>query len=90
MSRHVTVRRPRLASTVFIHPLVCRKSKKILIEPILNVQIWDRNKFMKKDGYVGQLSVNLLQFPGKSSVPFNFVREGVSIFGKMLSQKCRI
>uniref|UniRef100_A0A0M3HF62 C2 domain-containing protein n=1 Tax=Ascaris lumbricoides TaxID=6252 RepID=A0A0M3HF62_ASCLU len=42
---------------------VNKKSKKILIEPILNVQIWDRNKFMKKDGYVGQLSVNLLQFP---------------------------
>uniref|UniRef100_A0A915A029 Ferlin B-domain domain-containing protein n=1 Tax=Parascaris univalens TaxID=6257 RepID=A0A915A029_PARUN len=59
-----TVRCPRLA----IHPPVCRKSKKILIEPILNVQIWDRNKFMTKDGYVGQLSANLLHFPGIMSL----------------------
>ncbi|KHN72607.1 Sperm vesicle fusion protein fer-1 [Toxocara canis] len=40
-----------------------RKSKGFLVEPVLNIQIWDRNKFTTKDGYVGQLSVNLLKFP---------------------------
>uniref|UniRef100_A0AAF5PT90 C2 domain-containing protein n=1 Tax=Wuchereria bancrofti TaxID=6293 RepID=A0AAF5PT90_WUCBA len=37
------------------------KKSSLLVDPILFVQIWDNNKF-RKDGYIGQLALDLLSF----------------------------
>lgn len=46
----------------------CNLSNKslLLVDPILFVQIWDNNKF-GKDGYIGQLALDLLSFDGNDA-----------------------
>ncbi|EFO24477.1 C2 domain-containing protein [Loa loa] len=45
------------------------KKSSLLVDPVLFVQIWDNNKF-RKDGYIGQLALDLLSFDGIGAFAF--------------------
>ncbi|VBB28074.1 unnamed protein product, partial [Acanthocheilonema viteae] len=46
---------------IYIKKHLLSKKSLLLVDPILFVQIWDNNKF-RKDGYIGQLALDLLSF----------------------------